>query len=74
MKTPEEKRQLFEKLWIDGGGHLRFFVFNNAIEKYDYSGVTGGLSSEDLMMARITINTAYLFYLGGWKQAESLRA
>lgn len=69
----EDKRKLFEKLWIDSGGHLRFFTFNPAIEKYGYSGVTDDLSKDDLMMARITLNTAYLFYLGGWKQSESLK-
>ena len=73
MKTIEEKRKLFEKLWIDGGGHLRYFKFDEDLEKYDYSGVTDGLSKEDLMMARITLNTAYLFYLGGWKQSDSFK-
>ncbi len=74
MKTPEEKRQLFEKLWVDGGGHFKFFKFSKDHEKYIYSGVMCDLSEYELRVGLITLNTAYLFYLGGWKQAESLRA
>lgn len=73
MKTNDEKRNYFEKLWLDCGGHFDYFVFDDEIQKYDYSGFTGGLSKEDLMMARITLNTAYVFYLGGWKQSDNFK-
>lgn len=68
----EEKRKLFEKLWIDGGGNFKYCKFDSDIEKYTYTGVKDNLSNIYLTMGLNTLNLAWLFYLGGWKQSESL--
>ena len=73
MKTIEEKRALFEQLWKQANGHFRYFKFSNKENGYIPTGIRDDLSDNDLMLASITVNTAYLFYLGAWKHSESMR-
>ena len=65
----QKEREGFEKLWTDGNGHFRFFEFDQDDCKYQLNGVTDNLSKEDLLSASITLNTAWLFWLGAKKRA-----
>lgn len=65
----KKEREDFEKLWTDGNGHFKFFKFDQDDCKYRLNGVTDNLSKEDLLSASITLNTAWLFWLGAKKQA-----
>lgn len=73
MKTIEEKRILFEKLWIDGAGHFKYYKYDNKTNRYTYTGVKDHLTNIDLTMGLNTLNLAYMFYLCGWGKSESLR-
>ncbi|MEC8125304.1 MAG: hypothetical protein VX125_15915 [Pseudomonadota bacterium] len=64
-----KEREDFEKLWTGGNGHLRFFKFDHDACKYLLNGVTDNLPQGDLLSASITLNTAWLFWLGAKKQA-----
>lgn len=64
-----KEREAFEKLWTGGNGHLRFFKFDHDACKYLLNGVTDNLPKGDLLSASITLNTAWLFWLGAKKQA-----
>lgn len=70
MKTIEEKRALFEKLWIQGQGNFKYLKFSNSENKYIPTGVVDNLTDSDIMVASIVMNTAYMFYLGAWKHSE----
>ena len=65
----KKEREAFEKLWTGGNGHLRFFKFDLDACKYLLNGVTDNLPKGDLLSASITLNTAWLFWLGAKKQA-----
>lgn len=65
----EKERKEFEKLWTGGNRHLRFFKFDHNACKYLLNGVTDNLPQGDLLSASITLNTAWLFWLGAKKQA-----
>lgn len=65
----QKEREDFEKLWTDGNGHFKFFEFDQDACKYRLNGVTDNLSKEDLLSASITLNTAWLFWLGAKKRA-----
>ena len=65
----QKEREDFEKLWTDGNGHFKFFEFDQDACKYRLNGVTDNLSKEDLLSASITLNTAWLFWLGAKAQA-----
>ena len=67
----QKEREDFEKLWTDGNGHFKFFKFDQDDCKYRLNGVTDNLSKEDLLSASITLNTAWLFWLGAKKRAVS---
>ena len=69
MMNIEEEREAFEKVWTDGNGHFRFFEFDQDACKYRLNGITDNLPKEDLLSASITLNTAWLFWLGAKKQA-----
>ena len=64
-----KEREAFEKLWTGGNGHLRFFKFDHDACKYLLNGVSDNLPKGDLLSASITLNTAWLFWLGAKKQA-----
>ena len=73
MRTIEEKRKLFEKLWIDGGGHFRYYKYDGDADKYTYTGIKDHLTNIDLTIGLNTINLAYMFYLGGWRQSDNFK-
>lgn len=70
----EEKRKLFEKLWIDGGGHFNYFIYSAPLGQYVINGKPHNFTQDEMLSALTTLNTAYVFYLGGWSQSEALKA
>ena len=70
MKAIEEKRKHFEKLWIGGGGHFKYYKYDSDIEKYTYTGIKDHLTNIDLTMGLNTLNLAWIFYIGGWEQCS----
>lgn len=67
IQKERESREAFEILWIQGGGHFKYFVFSQEDGKYIPTVVQGSLTDQELMFASITLDTAYLFFLGGVK-------
>lgn len=65
----QKERAVFEKLWTDSNGHFRFFDFDQDACKYRLNEVTDNLSKEELLSASITLNTAWMFWLGAKKLA-----
>lgn len=65
------ERSGFEQLWLQGGGHFKYFIFSEEQEKYIPTGVRDNLSNQDLLCASITLNTAYIFYIGGLKRLKA---
>lgn len=69
LVATKEQRDASEKLWVLGGGHFKYFRYECSAGRYIPTGVRDHLTDADLVSASITLNTSYLFYLGGWKQA-----
>lgn len=63
----QKEREAFESLWIQSNGHFKYFVFSQKHGKYIPTGVRDNLTDQELLFASITLNTAYLFFLGGIK-------
>ncbi|OTG81531.1 hypothetical protein [Acinetobacter sp. ANC 4648] len=68
----KKEREAFEELWLQGNGHFKYFKFSAENGKYISTGVRDNLTNQDLLFASITINTAYLFFLGGTKKAQAV--
>lgn len=67
MMDIQKEREAFESLWIKSNGHFKYFVFSQELGKYIPTGVQDNLTDQELLFASITLNTAYLFFLGGIK-------
>ena len=69
----EKEREAFENLWLAGGGNFDNFIFSedqgkySAIENYN-------LTDKQKEMALYVVNNAYLFFVGGFKQAAKAQA
>ena len=67
------KLEEFKKLWIAGGGHFAHFSYLPKEGAWSISSV--GLPEKAypiLLNALVTLNTAWVFYLGAWSKCESL--
>jgi len=67
IQKEHKSREAFESLWIQSNGHFKYFVFSQEHGKYIHTGVRDNLTDRELLCASITLNTAYLFFLGGIK-------
>ncbi len=67
IQNEHKSRETFESLWIQSNGHFKYFVFSQEHGKYIHTGVRDNLTDRELLCASITLNTAYLFFLGGIK-------
>lgn len=65
-----KERLGFEELWLQGDGHFKYFKFSEEQGKYVPTGIRDNLTDQDLLCASITLNTAYLFYIGGVKKGK----
>jgi len=62
------KRQAFENLWLAGGGSLDNFIFLGDQGKY-IAIENSDLTDKQKEMSLYIVNNAYLFFVGGFKQA-----
>lgn len=67
IQKEHKSREAFESLWIQSNGHFKYFVFSQEHGKYIHTGVRDNLTDRELLCASITLNTAYLFFIGGVK-------
>lgn len=67
IQNEHKSREAFESLWIKSNGHFKYFVFSQEHGKYIHTGVRDNLTDQELLFASITLNTAYLFFIGGVK-------
>lgn len=65
-----EERSGFEQLWLLGGGHFKYFSFSNELGQYIPNGVKDEHTDQELVYALVTLNTAYVFYMGGFKKGK----
>lgn len=66
------QRQGFEELWLKSNGHFKYFKFSEEHGEYISTGIRDNLTDEELLFASITVNTAYLFFIGGVKTAQKV--
>lgn len=70
MNAFNEERSGFEQLWLLGGGHFKYFSFSNEHGHYIPNGVKDDHTDQELVYALVTLNTAYVFYMGGFKKGK----
>lgn len=67
------KLEEFKKLWIAGGGHFAHFTYLPKEGEWSISSVGLPESVYPLLLnALVTLNTAWVFYLGAWSKCEAL--
>ena len=64
----EKEREAFENLWLAGGGNFDNFIFSEDQGKYAAI-ENSNLTDKQKEMALYVVNNAYLFFVGGFKQA-----
>ena len=64
----EKEREAFENLWLAGGGNFDNFIFSEGQGKYAAI-KNSNLTDKQKEMALYVVNNAYLFFVGGFKQA-----
>lgn len=67
------KRQAFENLWLAGGGSFDNFIFSEDHGKY-ITIENSDLTDKQKEMSLYIVNNAYLFFVGGFKQAAKAQA
>ncbi|MBO5631478.1 MAG: hypothetical protein J5965_20615 [Aeriscardovia sp.] len=69
----EKEREAFENLWLAGGGNFDNFIFSEDQGKYAAI-ENSNLTDKQKEMALYVVNNAYLFFVGGFKQAAKAQA
>ena len=69
----EKEREAFENLWLAGGGNFDNFIFSEDQGKYAAI-ENSNLTDKQKEMALYVVNNAYLFFVGGFKQAAQAQA
>ena len=69
----EKEREAFENLWLAGGGSLDNFIFSEDQGKY-IAIENSDLTDKQKEMSLYIVNNAYLFFVGGFKQAAKAQA
>ena len=72
-KAVRDKLEEFKKLWIAGGGHFSHFSYLPKEGAWSIS--SAGLPESVyplLLNSLVTLNTAWVFYLGAWSKCEAL--
>ena len=69
----EKEREAFENLWLAGGGNFDNFIFSEDQGKYAAI-ENSNLTDKQKEMALYVVNNAYLFFVGGFKQAAKAKA
>ena len=69
----EKEREAFENLWLAGGGNFDNFIFSEDQGKYAAI-ENSNLTDKQKEMALYVVNNAYLFFIGGFKQAAKAQA
>lgn len=64
----DKEREAFENLWLAGGGNFDNFIFSEDQGKYAAI-ENSNLTDKQKEMALYVVNNAYLFFVGGFKQA-----
>ena len=64
----EKEREAFENLWLAGGGNFDNFIFSEDQGKYAAI-ENSNLTDKQKEIALYVVNNAYLFFVGGFKQA-----
>ena len=64
----EKEREAFENLWLAGGGNFDNFIFSE--DQCKYAAIeNSNLTDKQKEIALYVVNNAYLFFVGGFKQA-----
>ena len=69
----DKEREAFENLWLAGGGNFDNFIFSEDQGKYAAI-ENSNLTDKQKEMALYVVNNAYLFFVGGFKQAAKAQA
>lgn len=69
----DKEREAFENLWLAGGGNFDNFIFSEDQGKYAAI-ENSNLTDKQKEMALYVVNNAYLFFVGGFKQAAKAKA
>ena len=69
----EKEREAFENLWLAGGGNFDNFIFSEDQGKYAAI-ENSNLTDKQKEIALYVVNNAYLFFVGGFKQAAKAQA
>ena len=69
----DKEREAFENLWLAGGGNFDNFIFSEDQGKYAAI-ENSDLTDKQKEMALYVVNNAYLFFVGGFKQAAKAQA
>ena len=67
------QRQAFENLWLAGGGGFDNLIFSKDQGKY-IAIENSDLTDKQEEMSLYIVNNAYLFFVGGFKQAAKAQA